>query len=69
MKDSYGQTHRLIKSQNMDLDRRKRRIRRVWYNFSDDLGAFLWLLVAAIASALTWLVFANGLQWLKGRIG
>ena len=48
-----------------NAERRVRWLRRWWYDANDDIGAFLWLIVAVMVSVMLWLVFAGGLELLK----
>lgn len=48
---------RLIRPMNMD--RRKRWLRRIWWHWSEALGGFLWLFAGTLAAALLWIAYGG----------
>ncbi len=46
-------------------DRRHRKLLRFYYHLTDDLGAFLWLIVALIVSVGAWVAIAQVLGWFR----
>lgn len=46
-------------------ERRSQWVRRMWWNFRDDVGIVLWLIVAVFVIVMAWLAFAGGLEWLR----
>lgn len=53
----YGSTRRKAMMDKFDMDRRKRKLRRMWYNASEELGRFLWLVVTFMIAVGLWMVY------------
>lgn len=62
MKDTYAETHR--QHMHYELEREeemRKKLRRLWWNWSDDIGIFLWMVVALLIGSMAWLCF-DGLE-------
>ena len=58
MTDGYGPIHREHMKHEIEReDRMLKKARQWWWNWSDDIGMFLWIIVGFIVSALAWMVY------------
>jgi hypothetical protein len=51
------------------IDRRStgilKRLRRIWWHWSDSLGLFLWLVAALLVSVMAWMCFVGAESWFR----
>lgn len=50
----YGQTQRNQMRDKMNIERRKRWLRRLFYDWKDDLGLFFWMIAAFGIGVVAW---------------
>lgn len=57
--------HARLKSLLAEQERAKGWLRRWWYDWSDDIGGFLYLIVFFIVAVGLWMVFIGIEKWFR----